>query len=78
MQESRSPIPGLNTVQISTQADPYEDIDGNNVPSSPETIPMKYNTQSELEFEVIDGEANVANFELDSSGEIAASEEEGY
>lgn len=63
-------IPGLNRVKISTQADPYEDEAGNPVKATPETIPMKYNTRTELEFTVVEGERNVANFDLKSDGPI--------
>ncbi len=64
-------LPGLNRVQISTQADPYEDEAGNPVAASKETIPMEYNTESKLEFTVVQGENNIANFDLQSGGPIA-------
>lgn len=64
-------IPGLNRVKITTQADPYEDIDGNPVPATKETIPMEYNEESKLEFTVVEGERNIANFDLKSGGPIA-------
>ncbi len=63
-------LPGKNRIKISTQADPYEDEAGNPVAATPETIPMMYNTRTTLEFEVIDGEKNVADFDLKSDGPI--------
>ncbi len=64
-------IPGLNRVKISTQADPYEDADGNPVAATKETIPMEYNVQSKLEFTVVEGQKNIADFDLKSGGPIA-------
>jgi hypothetical protein len=70
-------IPGVNRVRITTLSDPYEDEEGNMVPGSPETIPMEYNQQTALEYEVIDGEMNVANFDLESGGKIASDSDYG-
>lgn len=69
-------IPGKNRVRITTLSDPYEDADGNKVPGSKETIPIQYNQQTELEFEVVEGQRNEANFELKSGGKIVSSPEE--
>ena len=68
-------IPGKNKVQITTLSDPYQDEEGNTVPGSPETVPMKYNTQTTLEVDVKEGEHNVADFDLDSEGDIAVAAE---
>ncbi len=62
-------IPGKNKVQITTLADPFLDAEGNNL-GSPETVPMEYNRQTKLSFEVVDGKKNVANFELKSGGKV--------
>lgn len=64
-------IPGLNRIQISTRADPYEDIDGNRVAATKETIPAEYNAKTKLEFTVEEGKKNIANFDLKSGGPIA-------
>jgi len=63
-------IPGTNTVRITTERDPSETEDGTPIPASPETVPMKYNAASELEFTVEAGKNNVANFDLVSGGPI--------
>ena len=70
-------IPGRNVVRISTKADPYEDADGNMVPASPEKVPMKYNAQTTLEFNVEPAKENIANFDLDSEGRVDT-EASGY
>jgi hypothetical protein len=70
-------IPGPNRVRITTLSDPYEDDDGNRVPGSRERIPMEYNQQTKLEFDVIDGQKNEANFDLKSAGRIASNTDYG-
>ncbi len=65
-------MPGKNKVQISTAADPSETPDGEPVPARPETIPMKYNAQTTLEFTVEADKKNIANFDLESGGDLAA------
>ena len=69
-------IPGKNKVLITTKRDPGKDVDGNVLPASPETVPMKYNTQTELTFVVQDGKKNQANFDLSSEGPLAQASEE--
>lgn len=64
-------IPGKNSVRITTLRDADETPDGKPIPGSPETIPMKYNIQSELEFTVEPGKKNIANFDLKSGGPVA-------
>lgn len=71
-------IPGKNKVMISTLSDPYEDEDGNPVPGRPETIPVKYNVETELFFDVVDGKRNVADFALESGGEVRNEVDDGY
>jgi hypothetical protein len=61
-------IPGKNKVQIRTARDRSETPDGTPIPAVPEKLPIKYNTQSTLEFDVKPGEKNIANFELESGG----------
>lgn len=63
-------IPGNNTVRITTARDPSETPDGEPIPASPETVPMKYNAASEMEFMVEAGKNNVANFDLASGGPV--------
>jgi hypothetical protein len=57
-------IPGKNRVSVTTLRDAGEKEDGTPVPGSPETVPLKYNAESKLEFDVKPGEKNVANFDL--------------
>ena len=61
---------GKNRVRISTAADPSETPDGQPIPAHPETVPMKYNAQTTLEFTVEAGKQNIANFDLESGGEL--------
>ena len=66
---------GKHKVRISTASDPSETPGGEPIPGTPETIPMKYNALTELEFTVKAGEPNTADFELESEGEIADQDE---
>ena len=68
--ERQGALPGKSKVRISTLRDPYVAEDGTNVPGTPETVPAKYNAETILEFEVKLSEANVADFNLDSEGEL--------
>lgn len=63
-------IPGANRVRVTTKADPYEGDDGKMVPGKKETIAVEYNQQTTLEFEVVDGQMNEANFDLKSGGKV--------
>ncbi|MCA8988334.1 MAG: carboxypeptidase regulatory-like domain-containing protein [Planctomycetaceae bacterium] len=56
---------GKNKVRVSTQRDGDSDEDGNPTEPRKETIPAKYNTETQLEFDVTPGE-NVINLELTS------------
>jgi hypothetical protein len=60
-------MPGKHKVRITTfrEADESEEIEG-----QPEKVPMKYNAQTTLEFEVEAGKKNIADFDLDSAGEL--------
>ena len=66
-------IPGPNKVRISTIRDAGVDADGKPVPAQKERVPMRYNAQTTLEFEVKPGEKNIANFDLESKGPIVQS-----
>ncbi len=70
-QGRKGAMPGLNRVRITTAQGPSETADGKPLPAVPERIPTQYNTESKLEFEVVAGEVNVANFDLESKGKIA-------
>jgi hypothetical protein len=61
---------GAHTVRISTYAEVLvDDETGNRLPGTPEKVPMKYNTKTELKKEVKAGRQTM-DFELDSQGEI--------
>lgn len=64
-------LPGKHRVRISTYREGGgEDADGKPMKSAPETVPSKYNQQTELTFTVEDGKNNVADFEVSSDGKI--------
>jgi hypothetical protein len=71
----RGTIPGKNRVRIMTQTDPYETASGEKVPAQKERVPMRYNTQTELSFDVQPRTKNVADFALESGGPIATGDE---
>jgi hypothetical protein len=64
-------IPGTCSVRVLTMRDAGQDENGDSVPGRPETVPARYNAESELTFEVEPGKDNVANFDLKSDGAIA-------
>jgi hypothetical protein len=65
----RGAIPGKNMVRIMTVRDAEQDETGKTVsPGSPETVPARYNTATELTFTVEPKKRNVANFDLKSGG----------
>ena len=66
---------GTNKIQISTLADPSETPEGDPIPAQPETVPVQYNAETTLTFEVKEGEKNIANFDLESGGLIARGSE---
>ena len=66
---------GKHKVQISTATDPSETPSGEAIPAVPETIPSKYNAQTELEFTVEAGKKNTADFDLESEGELPETDE---
>lgn len=65
-------IPGKNLVRISTATFPVDTDDGETVPGKPETVPVEYNLQSTLSFDVKPTEDNVADFDLIGGGDIAS------
>jgi hypothetical protein len=74
-QGRKGAIPGKNTIRITTQRDPTPgDETTKSIPGSKETIPMRYNTVSELEFTVEPKKKNIANFDLTSDGPISPKE----
>jgi hypothetical protein len=62
-------IPGMNRVEINTARLAYEK-DGKNYPAVKESVPAKYNRNTELEFNVEPGKNNIADFALKSDGKI--------
>ncbi len=65
-------MPGPNKIRISTIRDAGVDETGKPIPAMKETVPMRYNAKTELEFDVKAGEQNVADFKLESKGKVAA------
>jgi len=49
----RGAIPGKSSIRMTTDREASEGADGKPIPDAPETILMKYNTQSTLEFTVV-------------------------
>lgn len=62
-------IPGNNRVEINTGRLAYE-RDGKQYPAVKESVPAKYNRNTELTFNVEPGKSNVADFDLQSGGKI--------
>ncbi|WP_437205704.1 carboxypeptidase-like regulatory domain-containing protein [Planctomicrobium sp. SH664] len=62
--------PGTHRVIITTKRDPWKDRDGKVHPGTGERLPAKYNSTSNLTFTVEDGKENVADFNLDSKGQV--------
>ncbi len=62
-------IPGKNRVEINTARLAYEK-DGKQYPAVKESVPAKYNRNTELEFNVEPKKTNIANFDLKSGGKI--------
>ncbi len=63
-------VPGKNIVRISTAQGVGLNEDGSSIAGVKESIPMKYNVQSTLSYDVQPKVKNVANWELDSQGPI--------
>lgn len=66
-------MPGRSIVRISTIRDGGSDVNGMPTPGSKETVPMRYNAQTELEFDVQAGQKNIADFHLTSDGTVLKS-----
>ncbi len=67
--DQEAAIQGKNTIRVSTLQHLSIDQNGNPLTGSPETVPAKYNVQSELEFTVEHGR-NIMNLDLVSDGSI--------
>lgn len=65
-------VPGTCRVMISTGKAGKENEDGTSVPAIPETVPMEYNVDTSLTFDVKPGTSNVADFKLTGNGQVAA------
>lgn len=66
---------GKNKVRIYTAREASESPSGERIPPVPERIPMKYNANTTLEFIVEPGKKNIADFSLDSQGQIMLQDE---
>jgi hypothetical protein len=64
-------IPGLCRVEITTFAPAELNEDGKMNPAVKEMVPVKYNQDTTLEFDVKADTANEANFDLESKGDVA-------
>lgn len=73
-QGRKGAIPGNSSVRIMTMRDADQDENGQTIPGRKETVPERYNTDTTLTFDVEANKTNVANFELESTGKIAAQE----
>lgn len=67
-------VPGVNIVRITTAQGVGINEDGTSIPAVKERVPAKYNTKTTLQFDVQPKGQNVANWDLDSQGEILTSE----
>lgn len=63
-------IPGKNRVEINTQRQAETNADGSVTPGAKEIVPAKYNRNSTLVFDVVDGQTNVADFKLETGGKV--------
>lgn len=65
-------IPGMCRVEITTYTPAGRDEKGELTPAVKEMVPAIYNQETTLQFDVKAKTANVANFDLDSKGKVAA------
>ncbi len=63
-------IPGKSRVEINTARPPAANMDGTVTPGAKEMVPAKYNKNTTLVFEVVDGQKNIADFKLESGGKV--------
>lgn len=63
-------LPGKKTVRISTGMTTADEAEAGTETPKVETIPSRYNTNSELTADVKPGESQTFNFDLTSEGEI--------
>lgn len=72
-------VPGPCRVMISTGKPRQENEDGESEPGIPETVPMKYNVNTTLVFDVKSGTSNTAHFSLTGGGQVTpASDSESH
>lgn len=60
---------GEHTVRISTYKPPGPDMNGDFAAATPDSVPMKYNSKSELK-KTVEAGSQTIDFELSSDGEI--------
>ncbi len=63
-------IPGKNRIEINTARQSEGNADGSVTPGVKESVPAKYNRNSTLEFDVVEGKTNIADFKLESGGKV--------
>ena len=66
-------VPGKNIVRVSTVQGVGLNEDGSSIPGVKESVPMKYNVQTTLTYDVQPKVKNVANWDLDSKGAVLKS-----
>ncbi len=66
-------VPGKNVVRVSTAQGVGLNEDGTSIPGVKESVPIKYNVQTTLEFDVQPNVKNVADWNLDSKGPVLKS-----
>lgn len=69
--QAKGVLPGEHSISISTFQRAEDGVEG-----SPETVPAKYNVETELT-RTVEASDNVIDFELDSEGEIMEPDETG-
>ncbi len=64
-------IPGRCRVEITTRTPAEMNAKGEMMPAVKEMVPVQYNRDTTLEFEVLPKTRNIANFDLESKGKIS-------
>ncbi len=64
-------IPGKCRVEITTRQPAERNAQGEMMPAVKEMVPVQYNRDTTLQFEVKADTANVANFDLESKGKVS-------
>jgi hypothetical protein len=65
-------IPGKCRVEITTYTPAERNAEGEMMPAAKELVPVQYNRDTTLELDVLPKTKNVANFDLESKGKLAA------